>query len=105
MARGGGAMFVRVYIPPPFRPLTGNQTHVKGEGNTVGGVRPTRPPPPPALPQMISDEADEIPGHINIYINNTEIHSLQGKDTPVQDGDEMAVIPAIAGGQVLTPET
>src|SRR5439155_1319319 len=40
----------------------------------------------------------------NIYINSQEIHSLQGKNTPVSDGDEMAVIPAIAGGQVLTPE-
>jgi len=53
---------------------------------------------------MIYDETDEIPGHINVYVNSHEIHSLQGKDTPVKDGDEMAVIPAIAGGQVLTPE-
>jgi adenylyltransferase/sulfurtransferase len=62
---------------------------------------------------MIYNDKDEIPGHINIYINNQEIHSLQGKDTPVSDGDEMAVIPAIAGGaeddngakpRVLTPE-
>lgn len=55
---------------------------------------------------MIFDEANEIPGHVNIYVNNQEIHSLQGKETPVHDGDEMAVIPAIAGGQVkaLTPE-
>ncbi len=104
MAGGSFAMSVMVYIPTPFRRLTGNQTHVKAEGNTVGEVLDSLGSAYPALRQMIYDEADEIPGHINIYINNTEIHSLQGKDTPVQDGDEMAVIPAIAGGQVLTPE-
>ena len=54
---------------------------------------------------MIYDDKDEIPGHINIYLNNTEIHTLQGKATIVHDGDEMAVIPAIAGGaNALTPE-
>jgi adenylyltransferase/sulfurtransferase len=53
---------------------------------------------------MIFDESDEVPGHINIYVNNQEIHSLKGKETPLEDGDEVAVIPAIAGGQVLTEE-
>jgi adenylyltransferase/sulfurtransferase len=57
----------------------------------------------PSLRNMIYDEKDEIPGHVNIYVNNQEIHSLQGKSTPVNDGDEMAVIPAIAGGALQTP--
>lgn len=100
-------MPVTVYIPTPFRRLTGNQTYIRAEGNTVGEVLEDLGQAYPSLRQMIFDERDEIPGHVNIYVNNTEIHTLQGKATPVADGDEMAVIPAIAGGApvgALTPE-
>ena len=98
-------MAVRVYIPTPFRKLTGNQTYLKAEGDTVGEVLDGLGQSYPALRHLIYDDKDEIPGHINIYVNNQEIHSLQGKATPVADGDEMAVIPAIAGGATpLTPE-
>src|SRR5207244_1219872 len=104
MSAGENLMSVMVYIPTPFRRFAGNQTYVKAEGKTVGEVLDALGKSYPTLKHMIYNEADEIPGHINIYINSQEIHSLQGKNTPVSDGDEMAVIPAIAGGQVLTPD-
>src|SRR3990170_2652725 len=102
--RRSNRMSIMVYIPTPFRRLAGNQVYVKAEGRTVGEVLESLGSQYPALRHMIYDEMDEIPGHINIYINNQEIHSLQGKETPVKDGDELAVIPAIAGGEALTPE-
>src|SRR3990172_5219394 len=101
---GRSAMPISVYIPTPFRRLTGNQVYLKANGKTVGEVLDDVSAQYPGLRQMIYDEAEEIPGHINIYINNQEIHSIQGKQTPVKDGDELAVIPAIAGGEALTPE-
>jgi adenylyltransferase/sulfurtransferase len=103
---GRDNMTVTVYIPTPFRKLAGNQTFVKASGSTVGEVLDELGTQFPGLRNMIYDDHDEIPGHVNIYVNNTEIHTLQGKETPVSDGDEMAVIPAIAGGAVgaLTPE-
>ncbi|MCH8813908.1 MAG: molybdopterin-synthase adenylyltransferase MoeB [Chloroflexi bacterium] len=99
-------MSVTVYIPTPFRKLAGNQTHVKVDGDTVGEVLDSLGEKYPGLRHMVYNEADEIPGHVNVYVNNTEIHTLQGKATPVKNGDEMAVIPAIAGGrgEALTPE-
>src|SRR3972149_11621158 len=97
-------MAITVYIPTPFRRLAGNQTYVKAEGGTVAEVLESLGSQYPALRHMIYDEMNEIPAHISIYVNNQEVHSLQGKQTPVKDGDELAVIPAIAGGQVLTPE-
>lgn len=99
-------MSVTVYIPTPFRKLAGNQTHVRVDGDTVGEVLDSLGNKYPGLRHMVYNEADEIPGHVNIYVNNTEVHSLQGKATPVKSGDEMAVIPAIAGGsgEALTPE-
>src|SRR3990172_5503288 len=101
---GSNQMSVMVYIPTPFRRLAGNQSYVKAEGQTVGEVLDSLGTAYPGLRDLIYDAADEIPGHINIYINSQEIHSLQGKQTPVKDGDEMAVIPAIAGGQDACPE-
>jgi len=97
-------MSVTVYIPTPFRRLAGNQVYVRMEGSTVAEVLDNLSNEYPALRHMVFDESDEVPGHINIYVNNQEIHTLQGKETPLADGDEIAVIPAIAGGQVLTEE-
>src|SRR3972149_1227282 len=103
-ARREQNMSVMVYIPTPFRKLAGSQTYGKAEGSNVAEVLDHLGAQYPALRHMIFDESDEVPGHINIYVNNQEMHSLQGKETPVSDGDEIAVIPAIAGGQVLTEE-
>ncbi|OGO47353.1 MAG: thiamine biosynthesis protein ThiF [Chloroflexi bacterium RBG_16_64_32] len=97
-------MSVTVYIPTPFRRLAGNQVYVQAEGSNVAEVLADLSSKYPGLRHMIFGEADEVAGHVNIYVNNQEIHSLQGKETPVEDGDEVAVIPAIAGGQVLTEE-
>jgi MoaD family protein len=97
-------MTVTVYIPAPFRRLTGNRSYVEGYGQTVAELLEDLKTRYPALGDMLQNEAGELPAHINIYVNNQEIHSLQGKATPLKDGDEVAVIPAIAGGQVLTPE-
>ncbi len=97
-------MSVTVYIPTPFRRLAGNQVYVRAEGNTVAEVLDNLGSRYPELRHMIFDESDEVPGHINIYVNNQEMHSLKGKETPLSDGDEIAVIPAIAGGQVLTED-
>ena len=97
-------MSIMVYIPTPFRRLAGNQTYVRVEGSSVAEVLNNLGSQYPGLRHMIFDESDEVPGHINIYVNNQEMHSLQGKETPLEDGDEIAVIPAIAGGQVLTED-
>jgi molybdopterin/thiamine biosynthesis adenylyltransferase/molybdopterin converting factor small subunit len=97
-------MSISVYIPTPFRGLTGNRSYVEAEGYTVEELLDDLGARHPALRNLLGANGDEIPAHINIYVNSHEIHTLQGKSTPLKDGDEVAVIPAIAGGQVFTPE-
>ena len=97
-------MTITVYVPTPFRGLTGNRSYVEAEGCTVEELLDDLGARHPALRNLLGADGDEIPAHINIYVNSHEIHTLQGKSTPLKDGDEVAVIPAIAGGQVLTPE-
>jgi adenylyltransferase/sulfurtransferase len=91
-------MPVNVYIPTPFRRMTGNRTTVEATGETVADVIADLDTRFPGLRAQITDDGEEVPAHINIYVNNREISSLQGIRTPLNDGDELAVIPAIAGG-------
>src|SRR5713101_1239417 len=91
-------MTISVYIPTPFRRLTGNRDRVEVVGNTVGEVLTRLEGDYPGFDNMLRDGDRQIPAHINIYVNNREINGLQGELTPVRDGDEVAVIPAIAGG-------
>jgi adenylyltransferase/sulfurtransferase len=96
--RAGGAMPVSVYIPTPFRKLTGNRQHVEADGANVGEVLANLDKQYPGFRALVFGDRDELPAHINIYVNKQEIASLDGIATPVKDGDEVAVIPAMAGG-------
>jgi adenylyltransferase/sulfurtransferase len=96
--REGGHMPVSVYIPTPFRKLTGNRQRVDAEGDNVAEVLANVDKQFPGFRTLVFGSGDEIPAHINIYVNKQEITSLQGIRTAVRDGDEVAVIPAMAGG-------
>src|SRR3990172_4047519 len=89
---------VSVYIPTPFRKMTGNRQHVDAEGADVGEVLANVDKQFPGFRSLVFGSGDQVPAHINIYLNKQEISSLQGIQTKVNDGDEVAVIPAIAGG-------
>ena len=99
-------MSVKVYIPTPFRKITGNRTFVDAEGIDVNGVLRDLDQRFPGFGEMVFDSEQELLEHVNVYVNNHEITSLQGAETPVADGDELAVIPALAGGAgaAMTPE-
>jgi molybdopterin/thiamine biosynthesis adenylyltransferase/molybdopterin converting factor small subunit len=101
---------VDVYIPAPFRRLTGDRTHVEGHGSNVRELLEDVETQYPGFRGLLFNEQREVPAHINVYLNNRDIHSLQGLETPVREGDQLAVIPAMAGGAQddsapdLTPE-
>lgn len=89
---------VNVYIPTPFRKLTGNRQHVRAEGRDVDEVLANVEKQFPGFRGLVFGSGGEVPAHINIYVNKQEINSLQGIHTRVVEGDEVAVIPAMAGG-------
>jgi molybdopterin/thiamine biosynthesis adenylyltransferase/molybdopterin converting factor small subunit len=92
------AMAVSVYVPSPFRRLTGNQSLVEGHGKDVAELLEDLERRFPGFRSLLFDDHDQIPAHINIYVNNREISSLKGTATRLQEGDQVAVIPALAGG-------
>jgi adenylyltransferase/sulfurtransferase len=91
-------MTVSVYIPSPFRRLTANREYVDVEGETIRQVLDALDASYPGFGDLVFDQDRRVPRHINIFVNNQEIHDLEGTDTPVADGDQVAVIPALAGG-------
>ncbi|HEY8172112.1 MAG TPA: molybdopterin-synthase adenylyltransferase MoeB [Dehalococcoidia bacterium] len=104
-ASEGERMAVSVYIPTPFRKLTGNRQHIEADGKNVAEVLANVDKQYPGFRALVFGSSDEVPAHINIYVNKQEIGSLDGIATKLNDGDEVAVIPAMAGGSGdLTPE-
>jgi adenylyltransferase/sulfurtransferase len=96
-------MAISVYIPTPFRKLTGNRQRVEAEGANVAEVLANVDKQFPGFRQLVFGSGAEIPAHINIYVNKQEISSMDGIETKVRDGDEVAVIPAMAGGSTGAP--
>jgi adenylyltransferase/sulfurtransferase len=78
--------------------MTGNRANVVVNGGTVAEVLDNLDHQFPGLHDLIYSEDHRIPTHINIYVNNQEITSLNGDDTRLSEGDQLAIIPAIAGG-------
>ncbi|MGI8926275.1 MAG: molybdopterin-synthase adenylyltransferase MoeB [Tepidiformaceae bacterium] len=99
-------MSVNVYIPTPFRHLVGNRSSVKARGETVRDVITDLDVQFPGFRAQLLDAQGRLAHHINVYVNQVEIESLQGESTPLKSGDELAVIPALAGGAAtaMTPE-
>jgi molybdopterin/thiamine biosynthesis adenylyltransferase/molybdopterin converting factor small subunit len=89
---------VTVYIPTPFRRMTGNRASVQIEAATVSELLDNLDRQFPGVHDLIYNSEHEIPAHINIYVNNQEISSLNGDGTALTEGDQVAIIPAIAGG-------
>ncbi|MGE3075235.1 MAG: molybdopterin-synthase adenylyltransferase MoeB [Dehalococcoidia bacterium] len=98
-------MSVNVYIPTPFRHLVGNRANVQARGATISDVLSDLDTQFPGFKAQVVGSTGERAPHINIYVNQVEIENLQGESTSLNDGDEVAVIPALAGGAtVMTPE-
>ena len=92
-------MPVSIYIPTPFRAITESLDHVSVFGDTVKEALESLESKYPKFADLLYGEDGEILRHINIYINNQEIHTLQGLKTNLTSGDQIAIIPALAGGR------
>jgi sulfur-carrier protein len=91
-------MAVTVYIPTPFRRATGNRDRVDVAASDVGALLDELERSYGALKGLVRDERGELHRHVNLYVNSESIDSLRGLATPLVDGDEVAIIPALAGG-------
>jgi len=91
-------MAITVRIPTPLRRLTNNQETVTGDGANLAELMENLGSQYPGLVERICDEDGKLRRFINIYVNDEDVRFLQGKETPLKDGDEVSILPAIAGG-------
>jgi molybdopterin synthase sulfur carrier subunit len=92
-------MAINVRIPTPLRKMTQNLDTVQAQGATIGALVEDLEKQFPGLKERLCDERGELRRFVNIYLNDEDIRFAQGKETAVKDGDEISIIPAIAGGR------
>ncbi len=91
-------MAVKVRVPTPLMKLTNNQSEVTEEGATISEILNNLESQFAGIKERICDENGAPRRFINIYLNEEDIRFLDGESTAVKDGDEISIIPAIAGG-------
>jgi sulfur-carrier protein len=92
-------MPVTVRIPTPLRAVTKGIAEVQAKGETVDDVIGDLERQYPGLRDRIVDETGELRRFVNIYVNQEDIRFMQNRETVLKDGDEVAIVPAIAGGR------
>lgn len=91
-------MTVRVRVPTPLRKLTNGADEVGAEGNTVRALVEDLERSFPGIKERICDENGKVRRFVNVYVNGDDIRFLQNLETSLKDGDNISIVPAIAGG-------
>ncbi len=91
-------MAINIRIPTPLRKLTGEQEVVQADGATVGELLRSLDATYPGLKDRICDEQGNVRRFVNVYVNDEDIRFLEEQATAVRAGDELSIVPAIAGG-------
>lgn len=91
-------MAITIRVPTALRKLTGGAETVAVEGATVGGVLDAVKTAYPELAAQILDDSGAVRRFVNLFANDEDIRFLDDLETSVADGDELSIVPAIAGG-------
>lgn len=91
-------MAIKVRIPTPLQTLANNKAEIEVNGKNVGEVLCALENSCKGIKERLYDEKGRLRRFINFYVNDEDIRFLQGEKTAVKDGDELSIVPAIAGG-------
>jgi molybdopterin synthase sulfur carrier subunit len=87
-----------VLIPAPLRRLTGGHSRVEVAASSVGELLERLEAAHPGIHSYLFDDSGSLRAYVNVFVNETEIRESSGLQTPVASGDEVAILPAMAGG-------
>ena len=94
----------RVRIPPTLRDSVGGEREIDASGQTVRELLADIAERFPGLGSQVLENGNEIAPFVNVYVNNEDVRTLEGLETPVGDGTTVILLPAMAGGErTLTP--
>ena len=91
-------MAVDVRIPTPLRRVTNGQEKASVEGDTLSKVINSLEAEFPGIKERLCDEAGDLRHFVNVYINGEDVRVLDGMETSIATGDEISIVPAVAGG-------
>jgi [CysO sulfur-carrier protein]-thiocarboxylate-dependent cysteine synthase len=94
----------RVRIPPTLRAEVGGAREVEASGSDLRELLRDLASRFPGLGRQVLEEGDDIAPFVNVYVDNEDVRTLQGLDTPLREGSTVILLPAMAGGErTLTP--
>src|SRR3989338_9051853 len=96
-------MAVKVRIPTPLQKLTKDKAEVEGSAATVHDLIDDLDRSYPGIKERICDEKGNFRRFVNIFLNEEDIRFLDKEKTALKDGDEVSILPAIAGGSAYLP--
>lgn len=91
-------MSVLIRIPTPLQKLAGDQSEVNVEASTLREAVQQLAAQNEEFKTRLLDDGGELRRFVNVYVNEEDVRFLQKLDTPLKDGDEVSIVPAIAGG-------
>jgi MoaD family protein len=91
-------MPIKVLVPTPLQSLTGNQATIECSAGSVGALIDSLETSFPGIKARLCDERGDPRRFLNFYVNSEDIRFLKGTETPLHDGDEVSIVPAVAGG-------
>ncbi len=94
-------MAIKVRIPTPLQKLTNNQSEVACDAKDINSLLAELERQHPGIRERLCDAEGKLRRFVNVYVNEEDIRFLQGQETAVKDGDDISIIPAIAGGAEL----
>jgi len=92
-------MSVKIRIPTPLQKLTANQSEVEVQGQNVKAALAALEEKYPGMRDRLYDDKGTLRRFINFYVNDEDIRFLKSEETALKDGDELSIVPAIAGGR------
>ncbi len=90
-----------ILIPSPFRPYTNDLKEVEVQGETIGAVLQQLAQLFPKLQRYLFDDQGTLQPYVNLFLNEDDVRTLQGQDTPIKEDDHLRIVPSIAGGAAL----
>ncbi|MGB7564581.1 MAG: MoaD/ThiS family protein [Prochlorococcaceae cyanobacterium] len=91
-------MAVQVLIPTPLQKYTADQANVAIEASDVDALIKALETSFPGIQDRLTDENGKLRRFLNVYVNSEDIRFLDNQSTPLKDGDEVSIVPAVAGG-------
>ncbi|HAZ43116.1 MAG TPA: molybdopterin synthase sulfur carrier subunit [Cyanobacteria bacterium UBA11369] len=91
-------MSVKVLVPTPLQKFTNDQATLECSANNVAELIDSLEESCPGIKSRLCDEEGKPRRFLNFYVNSEDIRFLEGTETPLKDGDEVSIVPAVAGG-------